>query len=123
GAGSWGTALAIIASSAGHEVCLWSRNETIVKGILSNQRNPIYLSDQLLPQTVTATGQFSAALKGSRLVVLAAPSHALRDLLAKMSAALEPTTIIVSAAKGIEIETGKRISQVTAEVLGEGFEF
>ena len=116
-------ALAIIAGRAGHEVCLWSRNESIVEGILSNQRNPIYLSDQQLPQTLKATSDFSTALTESRLVVLASPSHALRGLLAKMSAALEPTTIIVNAAKGIEMQTGKRISQVTEEVVGEGFEF
>ncbi len=123
GAGSWGTALAIVAGRAGHEVCLWSRNEDIVNGIASDHNNPIYLTEHQLPETVTATSDFKTALLGCRLIILAAPSHALRDLLSRMSAALEPDSIIVSAAKGIEIETGKRMSQVTAEVVGTSFEF
>jgi glycerol-3-phosphate dehydrogenase (NAD(P)+) len=123
GAGSWGTALAIIASRAGHEVCLWSRNETIVKCIASAHKNPFYLTDQQLPQSITASIDFKTVLTGSRLVVLAAPSHSLRHLLANMSTALEPGSIFVSAAKGIEIETGKRISEVTAEVVGGSVEF
>src|SRR5205085_11042106 len=54
----------------------------------------------------------------AELVILAAPSHATRGLLARMTEALRPEMILVSATKGIEIETGQRISEVVGDVLG-----
>ncbi len=123
GAGSWGTALAIIAGRAGLDVNLWSRSEAVVSGIVSERKNPLYLTDQQLPETVTSTNDLKSVVAGSRVVVLAAPSHTLRDLLERMSASLAPDSVIVSASKGIEIETGKRISEVVAEVAGSDFDF
>jgi glycerol-3-phosphate dehydrogenase (NAD(P)+) len=119
GAGSWGTALSIMAARAGHEVSLWSRNAEIVESINNQRLNPIYLTSARIPAGVWATGEIAAALDQSSLAVLAAPSHALRDLLTKMSPALSEEVIIVSAAKGIEAESGKRISQIVDEVAGK----
>jgi glycerol-3-phosphate dehydrogenase (NAD(P)+) len=56
---------------------------------------------------------------GAEIVILAAPSHATRELLAKVSAAVGPETVFVSATKGVEVETGKRISELVSDVLGE----
>lgn len=94
GAGSWGTALALVAERAGHEVRLWSR-------------------DHLL----------SAALDHAELVLFAAPSHAARELFTAITPHLDQAAIIVSAAKGIEIETGKRISEIVKEVAGASHPF
>jgi glycerol-3-phosphate dehydrogenase (NAD(P)+) len=118
GAGSWGTALGIMAAGAGNEVRLWSRNAEIVESINNKRLNPTYLTTARIPAGVWATGEIVAALEQSSLVVLAAPSHALRDLLTKMSPGLNEEVIIVSAAKGIEAESGKRISQIVDEVPG-----
>lgn len=118
GAGSWGTALAVIAGRAGHDVCLWSRNEEVVASIRRDARNPLYLTNEELPGNVTATSDFRAALPGAEVVILAAPSHALRNLLTNMLPALESRSLIVSATKGIEIETGKRVSQIVEEMAG-----
>ena len=117
GAGSWGTALAIIASRKGHEVRLWSRNSEVVQGINRDHVNPRYLREAQVPASVEACADLGGTLDAAELVILAAPSHATRELLANMQTALRAEMIIVSATKGLEIETGKRISQIVAEVL------
>jgi glycerol-3-phosphate dehydrogenase (NAD(P)+) len=119
GAGSWGTALAIIAARAGHEVSIWSRNAAVVDSINHDHTNPCYLKETRIPDSVQATGDILQVAEMAELLILAAPSHATRELVSQMSAALRPEMIVVSAAKGIEIETGKRISQIVNEVVSE----
>ena len=123
GAGSWGTALAIIAARAGHEVMLWSRDPEVVTSINEERVNSRYLTSVSVPERVTATNEVGKALDQASLVLLAAPSHAIRDLLTQMSPALDEPAIIVSVSKGIEIETGKRISEIVKEVVGRAHLF
>ena len=118
GAGSWGTALAVIAARAGHEVILWARDPEIVTSINERQVNVNYLSETSIPDRVTATSDLENALDLASLVLLAAPSHAARALLTAMAPALDDDAIIVSVSKGIEIGTGKRISEIVKEVAG-----
>ena len=108
GAGSWGTALATVAARAGHQVQLWSRN----------QQRAIQV-----PSAVTVTSELNTGLDQAELVLFAAPSHAARELFTAISPHLKETAIIVSAAKGIEIETGKRISEIVKEVIGSANPF
>jgi glycerol-3-phosphate dehydrogenase (NAD(P)+) len=103
GAGNWGTALAIIAARAGHSVNLWSRNPA---------RNSVSI-----PANVTATSDLNEALHDASMILFAAPSHTARELLTAISPLLAEATIIVSVSKGIEIETGKRISEIAKEVV------
>lgn len=117
GAGSWGTALAIVAARAGHEVQLWSRNASVVESINRDRVNPTYLTDVSVPDAVRATEDIADAVNGAELVILAAPSQATRKILESITAQLRPEMIMVSATKGIESETGKRMSQVVAEVI------
>jgi glycerol-3-phosphate dehydrogenase (NAD(P)+) len=119
GAGSWGTALAIIAAKAGHSVRLWSRNTEVVQSINQQRVNPVYLSGTHIPERVLATTEIATALEGAGTVITALPSHATRMIFTEMKSALEPNAIMVSATKGIEIETGKRISQIAVEVLDQ----
>lgn len=123
GAGSWGTALAVIAARAGHEVRLWSRNLEVVNSINHQRINAGYLTSTSIPRGVVATNQFDSALDDASLVLLAAPSHAVRDLLSEMSLDLDEAAIIVSVAKGIEIESCKRISEIVKEVVGSSRQF
>ena len=118
GGGSWGTALSIVAARAGHEVALWSRDAEVVKSINEHHVNSRYLTSISIPDRVTATNDIENALSEAALVLLAAPSHAARTLLTQMSPALDDDAIIVSVSKGIEIETGKRISEIAKEVAG-----
>jgi glycerol-3-phosphate dehydrogenase (NAD(P)+) len=107
GAGSWGTALADIAARAGHQVRLWSRN----------------LKSVQVPSSVAVTSDLNAALDHAELVLFAAPSHAARELFTAIAPHLDEAAIIVSVAKGIEIETGKRISEIVKEVVGTAHPF
>lgn len=117
GAGSWGTALAVIAARAGHSVRLWSRNAAVVNSINEQHINSRYLSSTSIPDSVTATGNIGAALRDASMVLFAGPSHAARETLLAMSPHLHDEAIIVNVAKGIEIETGKRISEIAKEVI------
>jgi glycerol-3-phosphate dehydrogenase (NAD(P)+) len=121
GAGNWGTGLAIMAARAGQEVSVWSRNAAVVHSINNKHTNLVYLTGARIPETVRATGNVGEALSGSELIILAAPSHATREVLESMVPVLQPDSIIVSATKGIEIASGKRISQVVADVTNESF--
>lgn len=121
GAGSWGTALGIVAGRAAHEVCLWSRNAEVVEAINGERVNKVYLSSQTIPESVRATSDFGEALKGAEYVLLASPSHVTRGLLEKMLPLLDEKMLFISATKGIEIETGKRVSEVVQEVTSERF--
>jgi len=123
GAGSWGTALAVIAARAGHNVRLWSRNTAVVSSINEQHVNSHYLSATSIPDGVTATGDIEAALQDASLVLLAVPSHAARETLTAIQSHLHEAAIIISVAKGIEIESGKRISEITKEVVASSHPF
>jgi glycerol-3-phosphate dehydrogenase (NAD(P)+) len=118
GAGGWGTALALVAGRAGHEVRLWSRNAAVVEELTRRRVNSLYLAGAELPEAVGATGDVREALGGAEVVILAAPSHATRELLTGMRPAVEESMVFVSATKGVEVETGQRISEIVADVLG-----
>lgn len=122
GAGSWGTALGIVAGRAGHDVRLWSRNLDVVDAVNRQHVNPVYLAEHEIPRSVAATADIGSALKDADIVLLAAPSHVTRDLLVRMLSDLKPSMLFVSATKGIEIESGKRISEVVYDVLKEQYE-
>jgi glycerol-3-phosphate dehydrogenase (NAD(P)+) len=79
--------------------------------------NSRYLTGTSIPENVNVTGDINAALQGASIVLLAAPSHAARELLTTMSPWLDQSAIIVSVSKGIEIETGKRVSEIAKEVV------
>ena len=121
GAGGWGTALGSVAGRAGHVVKLWSRNTEVVDAINVQRVNSVYLGGHEIEGDVSATGDMDEALRESQIVILASPSHAMRALLLRMAGELRPEMVLVSATKGVEIETGQRISEVAEEVLGREF--
>ncbi len=121
GAGTWGTALGIIAARAGGQVRLWSRNEVVVDSVNRQHVNSLYLANSPLPETIWATTDLAAAVDSAELVLLAAPSHAIRALLSRMVSSLHSGIVIVSATKGIEMDTGLRVSQVVHEVIDNAF--
>jgi glycerol-3-phosphate dehydrogenase (NAD(P)+) len=119
GAGNWGTALAIHAAQAGHDVRIWSRNDEVVESINRERTNTVYLCGAQIPKGVSATRDLALAVRAAELLILAAPSHATRQLIKAASTELTSEMIVVSATKGIETDTGKRISQIVADVLAE----
>jgi glycerol-3-phosphate dehydrogenase (NAD(P)+) len=118
GAGSWGTALAIMAARCGHQVQLWSRTQEIVDSINFERVNTRYLPSNKIPTRVTATNDPREAVDGASLVLFASPSHTARDLFSLIQDTISDSSIIVSAAKGIEIDSGKRVSEILTDVAG-----
>ncbi|WP_371801551.1 NAD(P)-dependent glycerol-3-phosphate dehydrogenase (plasmid) [Streptomyces sp. NBC_01732] len=117
-AGSWGTAASKILADAGTTVVVHARRSEIADAISSRHRNPAYFPDVELPSSLTATTAPAAALDGADFLVLSIPAQALRASLAAWTPHIEPGTVIVSLMKGIERDTGKRASEVIAEVTG-----
>jgi glycerol-3-phosphate dehydrogenase (NAD(P)+) len=118
GAGSWGTALSIVAANNHHRVTLWSREPEIVTSIENEHRNSHYLPEFLLPENVHATGSYEAALDHGDFVLIVVPSHAMREVMSRMKPLISPGQILVSATKGVENETLMRMDQVVEDVLG-----
>lgn len=117
GAGAWGTALAKVLADAGNGVTLWARRAELADEINRTHRNPGYL-DVALPESIRATSDGAEALDGACTVLLAVPSQTLRANLTAWKPALGPDTTLVSLAKGIELDTLMRMSQVIIQVTG-----
>jgi glycerol-3-phosphate dehydrogenase (NAD(P)+) len=117
GTGSWGTALASVAAQRASHVQLWGRDEKTSHEITRHHTNRRYLPEITLPSHLTGTTQLSD-LVGADLIVVAVPSRALRDVAMQLAGmGLAPSTIVVSATKGIERDTGLRMSEVLAQCL------
>lgn len=116
GAGSWGTTFAKVLADAGREVTLWARREEVAAAINQQRANPEYLPGVQLPDGLRATGNAAQALHGTDAVVLAVPSQTLRENLAGWQPLLPTGVTLVSLAKGVELSTLKRMSQVVGEV-------
>jgi len=118
GAGSWGTALAIQLAREGHPTCLWGRDPTQVAAMRAAGRNARYLPDAPFPKQLRVESDLGAALRISRDVLVAVPSHAFRQTLTLLRPLLEPATRVVWATKGFESASGLLPHQVAEEVLG-----
>ncbi len=116
GSGSWGTAFAMVVCDAGNEVTLWARRPELAAKINSEHRNPDYFPSIDLPKTLRAVSDPDQAVEGADFVVLAVPSQSLRSNLALWR--IPESAIVVSLAKGVEVGTGLRMSQVIAEAGG-----
>lgn len=112
GAGSWGTALAIHLARAGHGVRLWARDPAFVDELRASRVNGRYLPDVPMPESIEATASLEDALAGAKFVVVAVPSHGLRAVVQRAAPFIEPKSVLVSATKGLEVDTLQRMSQV-----------
>lgn len=119
GAGSWGTALGLVAARGNHPVKLWSRSAATVTAINTNRRHPHHLSDVELHTKITASCDLDEALRAAEIIVLAVPSHTIRATLEAMRAFVQSDALIVGATKGIEIETGETISKIVTHLFDE----
>jgi glycerol-3-phosphate dehydrogenase (NAD(P)+) len=116
GAGSWGTTFAQVLSDAGTETVLWCRRPGVAATINATKRNQDYLPDIMLPSTLRATADPREALATANVVVLAVPAQTLRQNLAGWVGVIPQGAMLVSLMKGIELDTGKRMTEVIAEV-------
>lgn len=118
GGGSWGTAFAKVLADSGREVRLWARRPEVAAAVNERHHNPDYLPGVELPGLLSATTNAAAALDGVDAVVLAVPSQTLRSNLDGWRPLLPPGATLVSLAKGVELGTLKRMSEVVVEVAG-----
>lgn len=117
GAGGWGTALAAVLGENNHQVSLWARSRQAAAELAATRRNPRYLPDAVLPAAVACTADLAAATESADIVIIAAPSHAVRAAAATLAPKLAAGAVVVSAAKGLEVGTLKRMTEVIAEEI------
>ncbi|HXG90218.1 MAG TPA: NAD(P)H-dependent glycerol-3-phosphate dehydrogenase [Vicinamibacterales bacterium] len=117
GSGSWGTSLAVHLARVGHEVRLWGRDPALVDDMASRRANAVYLPGVNFPASLLPVASLTAALNGSRVVVVAVPSHGLRAVLHEAAAQINGDALVVSATKGIEEHSLLRMSEVIAQEL------
>ena len=112
GAGSWGTAYALLCMDAGEDVVLWARRQVVADEINRDGRNHAYLGDIALPQRLRATADPAEALRDAQVVVLAMPSHVLVETLARWRDIAPRDAVYASLIKGIDVQTRRRASEV-----------
>ncbi|MGH7560508.1 MAG: NAD(P)H-dependent glycerol-3-phosphate dehydrogenase [Gemmatimonadales bacterium] len=117
GAGSWGSALADLLARKGLEVRLWAHEAEVVAAVNQGHENPLFLPGSPLEPSIRAFGDIATAVASSAVVLCAAPSHAMRSVLAGAAGSLAAGAILVSATKGLETHTLRFPSEVAAELL------
>ena len=110
GAGAWGTALAVVATRAGHEVTLWGRDRAAMAAMAHGRTNQRYLPGIALPPAIQPVDEIGA-IAGADATLLAVPAQRLRSVTSGLPAMCGP---LVITAKGLETATGLRLSQVVA---------
>ena len=116
GAGSWGTTYAKVLADAGREVVLWARRESVAAAIRDGRTNEAYLPGVALPSNLSATSDIDAALRGVDAVALGVPSQSMRENLTVFRDSIPDDVPVISLAKGVEIGTGLRMSEVITRV-------
>ena len=118
GAGSWGTTYAKVLADAGNEIWLWARNPEVADEINETHRNGDYVPGITLPVNLRANSNVAEVLAGAEQVFLAVPAQTLRANLTEWGSLIPANAILVSLMKGVERDTGLRMSEVIAEATG-----
>lgn len=118
GAGSWGTTLANLLCCNGHSVALWAREVEVVEAINKNKKNPYFVSHLSLNKALVCTNSIKEALSSAEVALLAVPSGFIKPTIAPYGKQLKALRGVINVAKGFEPGTGRRISQIIADVLG-----
>ncbi len=112
GAGSWGTAISSLLAKKGYEVDLWAREPEIVEGINRDKRNPIYLRETSLPESINCSNDLGATVSGKELVVMAVPSRWCREVGEGLRDFLNNDAVILNLAKGFDPMSSERLSEI-----------
>ena len=115
GAGSWGTALAVVLAPRFPRIRLWVYEKDLAGRMGETRVNDLYLPGFGLPENVSVETEFRAALPGAGMVLSVMPSHLVRPLYTQMLPYVEPSVVFVSATKGLENGTLSRASEVIRE--------
>ncbi len=121
GAGSWGSALAIQLARNGQATQLWDIDQTHCANLAADRANQHHLSGIKFPDNLTVISDLGDALADCQDILIVAPSHAFRDVITAIKPHLQKTSRLAWATKGLDATTGKLLSDVTEELLGDAF--
>ena len=119
GGGSWGTALAHLLATKGHNVALWVYEPDLAEEMQATRLNRLYLPGIELPESVLITNDIKRAVAGKAVVVSMGPSAYARAVCSQATAHVSKDAILLNAAKGLEPKTLKRMTEVLADVFPE----
>lgn len=120
GAGSWGTALAVLLARNGYRVCLWGHDAEALERLARERENRRYLPDIVLPESIETVVDLGELCKAHHHFLLAVPSHAFRAAVQGLKPSLQKKAIVSWGTKGLEPGSGKLLHEVAREVLGDG---
>ncbi|HEY1348170.1 MAG TPA: NAD(P)H-dependent glycerol-3-phosphate dehydrogenase [Ktedonobacteraceae bacterium] len=115
GSGAWGTTLACLLADKGMSTTLWEHQSERAEAMQEARENSLFLPGFRFPENLHVTADIARAVRGQTLLLLVTPSQRLRENLRQLAPVLEPETLLVSASKGIEIGTLKRMTEVIEE--------
>ena len=118
GDGAWGTALAINALANKHHVVIWGAFPEYLNEMRKNRENRKFLPGVKLPDELEFEDDIKKALTGCWIIICATPTQFLRSVLKKMSGNVSPDAVIVNVAKGIELDSWLKISEIIEQELG-----
>jgi glycerol-3-phosphate dehydrogenase (NAD(P)+) len=117
GAGSWGTTLAVLLANKGHEVALWAHRPEFARALEAERENRRYLKGIQFPPSLHAVADLHDAVRGTSMIVMAVPSQSLRQAASALTGVPMDDKVVVNVSKGIELGSGKRMSEVLLESL------
>jgi glycerol-3-phosphate dehydrogenase (NAD(P)+) len=117
GSGAWGTTLALLLANKGTETILWEHRPDRAVEIQQQRENSLFLPGFRFPNTLYVTSNLKEAVEGKDAILLVTPSQRMRENVRLLAAYVSKETILVSASKGIEINSLKRMTEVICEEL------
>jgi glycerol-3-phosphate dehydrogenase (NAD(P)+) len=118
GAGSWGTALAVLAARNSCQTLLWGHSPEHISSLSKAKQNQRYLPEVILPESLRITSEIAEAASFCNLLLVAVPSHAFKDTLIKLRPFLSSDTKIAWATKGFNTEDGFLLHKTVENILG-----
>ena len=119
GATSWGTTLGIVIARNGHDVWLLARTHDEAEALEAARENTRFVPGFPFPESMHATARHEDAFRSTDLILFAVPSQTLRSNAASVSESVPRRGVVVSAVKGLELSTGRRMSEVLADELAQ----
>src|SRR5437867_760757 len=117
GAGAWGTALSIALAGKSREISLWVYEPELCNSLSETRVNTLYLPGFFIPENVIPTNRVETAVRDAEAIFLVVPSPHMRGICRQISSFLQPEQVLLSAAKGLEIGTLSRMTEVVACTL------
>jgi glycerol-3-phosphate dehydrogenase (NAD(P)+) len=117
GAGSWGTALANLLAEKGYAIDLWAFEEEVKEHIRSDSENRLFLPGFRLSANLNPSNDINGVVSGKDIILFVVPSHVMRQTAGGVAASISQEAVCLSASKGIENKTHKRMTDVLKEVL------